>query len=77
MTPLKGVDNRVYALARGNVLVGGAGAAAGGSSVQVNQLAGGRISNGATIERELPTTFGSGGCSTCSSMMKISPRAAD
>lgn len=61
MTPLKGVDNQVYALAQGNVLVGGAGAAAGGSSVQVNQLAGGRISNGATIERELPTTFGSGG----------------
>jgi flagellar P-ring protein FlgI len=43
------------------VLVGGAGASAGGSSVQVNQLAGGRISNGATIERELPTTFGAGG----------------
>ncbi|MCU6321289.1 flagellar basal body P-ring protein FlgI, partial [Klebsiella aerogenes] len=61
MTPLKGVDNQVYALAQGNVLVGGAGAAAGGSSVQVNQLAGGRISNGASIERELPTTFGSGG----------------
>ena len=61
MTPLKGVDNQVYALAQGNVLVGGAGAAAGGSSVQVNQLAGGRISNGATIERELPTTFGQGG----------------
>lgn len=59
MTPLKGVDNQVYALAQGNVLVGGAGAASGGSSVQVNQLAGGRISNGATIERELPTTFGS------------------
>ncbi|PLR30611.1 flagellar biosynthesis protein FlgA [Chimaeribacter californicus] len=61
MTPLKGVDNQVYALAQGNVLVGGAGASAGGSSVQVNQLAGGRITNGATIERELPTTFGSGG----------------
>ncbi|MDX5630707.1 MULTISPECIES: flagellar basal body P-ring protein FlgI [unclassified Brenneria] len=59
MTPLKGVDNQVYALAQGNVLVGGAGAAAGGSSVQVNQLAGGRISNGAIIERELPNTFGS------------------
>ncbi|MEH0832430.1 flagellar basal body P-ring protein FlgI [Pectobacterium cacticida] len=58
MTPLKGVDNQVYALAQGNVLVGGAGAAAGGSSVQVNQLAGGRISNGAIIERELPSTFG-------------------
>lgn len=61
MTPLKGVDNQVYALAQGNVLVGGAGAAAGGSSVQVNQLAGGRISNGATIERELPSTFGGSG----------------
>ncbi|QCR35786.1 flagellar basal body P-ring protein FlgI [Nissabacter sp. SGAir0207] len=60
MTPLKGVDNQVYALAQGNVLVGGAGASAGGSSVQVNQLAGGRITGGATIERELPTHFGSG-----------------
>ncbi len=59
MTPLKGVDNQVYALAQGNLLVGGAGAAAGGSSVQVNQLNGGRISGGATIERELPSNFGS------------------
>ncbi|AIJ09605.1 Flagellar basal body P-ring protein FlgI [Edwardsiella anguillarum] len=58
MTPLKGVDNQVYALAQGNVLVGGAGASAGGSSVQVNQLSGGRISGGATIERAVPTTFG-------------------
>jgi flagellar P-ring protein precursor FlgI len=61
MTPLKGVDNQVYALAQGNVLVGGAGASAGGSSVQVNQLNGGRISNGAVIERELPSTFGKSG----------------
>ncbi len=61
MTPLKGADNQVYALAQGNVLVGGAGASAGGSSVQVNQLSGGRISSGATIERELPTNFGSEG----------------
>ena len=38
MTPLKGVDSQVYALAQGNILVGGAGASAGGSSVQVNQL---------------------------------------
>lgn len=58
MTPLKGVDNQVYALAQGNVLVGGAGAAAGGSSVQVNQLNGGRITGGATIERELASNFG-------------------
>jgi flagellar P-ring protein precursor FlgI len=60
MTPLKGVDNQVYALAQGNVLVGGAGAAAGGSSVQVNQLNGGRITGGAVVERELAGTFGNG-----------------
>lgn len=58
MTPLKGVDNQVYALAQGNILVGGAGASAGGSSVQVNQLNGGRISSGATIEREIANNFG-------------------
>ncbi|BET96650.1 flagellar basal body P-ring protein FlgI [Xenorhabdus taiwanensis] len=61
MTPLKGVDNQVYALAQGNILVGGAGASAGGNSIKVNQLAGGRISNGAVIERELPTQFGQKG----------------
>ncbi|KAA1189074.1 flagellar basal body P-ring protein FlgI [Photorhabdus heterorhabditis] len=61
MTPLKGIDNQIYALAQGNILVGGAGASAGGNSVKVNQLAGGRISNGAVIERELPTQFGENG----------------
>ncbi|MFK8259155.1 flagellar basal body P-ring protein FlgI [Erwinia sp. AnSW2-5] len=58
MTPLKGVDNQVYALAQGNILIGGASASAGGSSVQVNQVNGGRITGGATIERELPNNFG-------------------
>ncbi|MEW5287720.1 flagellar basal body P-ring protein FlgI [Erwinia papayae] len=58
MTPLKGVDNQVYALAQGNILVGGAGASAGGSSVTVNQVNGGRITGGATIERELASNFG-------------------
>lgn len=61
MTPMKGVDNQVYALAQGNVLVGGAGASSGGSSVTVNQVSGGRITGGATIERELPSTFGTQG----------------
>ena len=61
MTPLKGVDNQVYALAQGNILVGGAGAAAGGASVQVNQLNGGRITGGATIEREIQSNFGTQG----------------
>lgn len=57
MTPLKGVDNQIYALAQGNVLISGAGAQSGSSRVQVNQLNGGRISNGATVEREVPNDF--------------------
>jgi flagellar P-ring protein precursor FlgI len=57
MTPLKGANGQVYAMAQGNLLVGGAGAQAGGSSVQVNQLNGGIISNGAIIERAVPTRF--------------------
>ncbi len=60
MTPLKGVDNQIYAMAQGNVLVGGIGAAAGGSSVQVNHLGVGRISGGGIVEREIPTTVGQG-----------------
>jgi len=61
MTPLKGVDGQVYAIAQGNLLVGGAGAEAGGSSVQVNQLNGGRINGGAIIERGVPTRVGEDG----------------
>ena len=57
MTPMKGADSQVYAIAQGNILVGGAGASAGGSSVQINQLNGGRISAGAIVERGVPTTF--------------------
>ena len=58
MTPLKGVDGDTYALAQGNLLVNGAGAEAGGSSVQINQQAGGRISRGAIVEREVPLQLG-------------------
>ncbi|WP_454690527.1 flagellar basal body P-ring protein FlgI [Achromobacter aloeverae] len=57
MTPMKGADGQVYAIAQGNLVVGGAGASAGGSSVAINQLNGGRISNGAIVERAVPTTF--------------------
>ncbi|CAP42469.1 flagellar basal body P-ring protein FlgI [Bordetella petrii] len=57
MTPLKGADSQVYAIAQGNILVGGAGASAGGSSVQINQLNGGRINDGAIVERGVPTSF--------------------
>ncbi|QAA95437.1 flagellar biosynthesis protein FlgI [Pollutimonas thiosulfatoxidans] len=61
MTPLKGANGQVYAMAQGNLLVGGAGAQAGGSSVQVNQLNGGIISNGAIIERSVPTIYAQDG----------------
>lgn len=57
MTPLKGANGQVYAIAQGNLLVGGAGASSGGSSVQVNQLNGGTIPDGAIVERGVPTTF--------------------
>ena len=39
-TPLKGADGQIYAMAQGNLIVGGAGAAAGGSKVQINHLSG-------------------------------------
>lgn len=57
MTPLKGANGQVYALAQGNLLVGGAGASQGGASVQVNQLNGGIIPDGAIVERGVPTTY--------------------
>ena len=60
MTPLKGADNQIYALAQGNVLVGGAGASANGSKAQINHLDVGRISAGATVERAVPTQLGQG-----------------
>ncbi len=61
MTPLKGADGDVYAMAQGNLLVGGASASAAGSSVQVNQQGGGRIAGGATVEREVPLDLGANG----------------
>ncbi|MBL8313117.1 MAG: flagellar basal body P-ring protein FlgI [Rubrivivax sp.] len=54
-TPLKGADGQVYALAQGNLIVGGAGASANGSKVQINHLSAGRIPDGATVERSVPT----------------------
>ena len=61
MTPLKGADGQIYAMAQGNVLVGGVGAAAGGSKTVVNHLSVGRISAGATVERSVPTALGQSG----------------
>lgn len=58
MTPLKGADGQVYAMAQGNLVVGGVGASANGTSAQVNHLSVGRISAGATVERTLPNPIG-------------------
>jgi flagellar P-ring protein precursor FlgI len=61
MTPLKGADGQIYAMAQGNVLVGGVGASSGGSKIAVNHLSAGRIPAGATIERDIQTAVGQGG----------------
>lgn len=60
MTPLKGADGNIYAMAQGNLLVGGAGASGGGSSAQINHLSAGRIPGGATVERAVNSRLGQG-----------------
>ncbi len=57
-TPLKGPDGQIYAFAQGNLVVGGAGAAAGGSKVAINHLSAGRVPNGASVERAVPMPLG-------------------
>ncbi|MDE0856651.1 MAG: flagellar basal body P-ring protein FlgI [Nevskia sp.] len=62
MSPLKGADGQVYALAQGNVIVGGLGVSGkDGSRVTVNIPSVGRVPNGASVEREVPNVFASGG----------------
>lgn len=62
MAPMKGADGQTYAIAQGNLVVGGFGAEGGdGTSVTVNIPSVGRIPNGATVEREVPTPFSQAG----------------
>ncbi|MFV8570789.1 flagellar basal body P-ring protein FlgI [Marinobacter sp. SBS5] len=61
MTPLKGADGQVYAMAQGSLVVGGFGAQGlDGSRITVNVPSVGRIPNGATIEREVASPFNRG-----------------
>lgn len=61
MTPLKGIDGKVYAIAQGNLVVGGFGAEGNdGSRVTVNVPSVGRIPSGALVEREVPNAFDNG-----------------
>ena len=59
MTGLKGIDGEIYAVAQGDLVVGGAGASGGGASVMINTLTVGRIPNGAIVERGVPSSFAS------------------
>ncbi|HET8806925.1 MAG TPA: flagellar basal body P-ring protein FlgI [Methylophaga sp.] len=61
MTPLKGADGQIYAMAQGNLIVGGFGAeASDGSRVTVNVPSAGRIPNGASVERAVTTALNVG-----------------
>ena len=58
MTPLKGADGKTYAIAQGNLAVGGFGVeGADGSSMSVNIPTVGTIANGATVERMVDAPF--------------------
>jgi flagellar P-ring protein precursor FlgI len=59
-TPLKGADGQFYAIAQGNLVIGGAGASAAGSKVTINHLSAGRIPDGATVERAVATPIAQG-----------------
>ncbi|WP_136163049.1 flagellar basal body P-ring protein FlgI [Sphingomonas flavalba] len=58
MTPLRGADGQVYAMAQGTLAVGGLGVeGSDGSKVTVNVPSSGRIPDGASVEREVATGF--------------------
>ena len=58
LTPLLGADGQIYAMAQGNLAVGGLGAeGADGSKIVVNIPSTGRIPEGATVERAVATGF--------------------
>lgn len=58
LTPLQGADGQIYAMAQGNLAVGGLGAeGADGSKIVVNTPSSGRIPEGATVERTVDTGF--------------------
>lgn len=60
MTPMRGVDGEVYAIAQGNMVVSGFGVAGkDGSRLTVNVPSSGTIPNGASVEREVPSNFAS------------------
>lgn len=57
MTPLKGADNQVYAVAQGSVLTNSFAFGGQAATAQKNHPTAGRIPSGALVERELPNTL--------------------
>jgi flagellar P-ring protein precursor FlgI len=61
VTPLHGLDGQIYAIAQGNLIVSGFGVEANdGSKLTVNVPSSGRIPNGATVERAVPSQIAQG-----------------
>ncbi len=61
LTPLKGLDGQIYAIAQGNLVVGGLGTSGSdGSKITINVPSVGRIPNGASVEKEIANTFANG-----------------
>jgi flagellar P-ring protein precursor FlgI len=60
LTPLKGPDDKVYALAQGPVSTGGFAGGAGGTTVQKNHPTTGKLPEGVIVERDLPFVLGNG-----------------
>lgn len=60
LSPLQGADGEIYAMAQGNLAVGGLGVSGrDGSQLSVNVPTVGRIADGATVERAVSTGFDS------------------
>ena len=60
LTPLKGPDSKVYALAQGPVSIGGFVGGGGGNVVQKNHPTAGKVPQGVIVEQDLHFTLGNG-----------------
>ena len=59
VTPLLGADGEVYAVAQGSITVGGFSVQGAAQSISKGVPTGGRMPNGAIVEREVPFDFSS------------------